>query len=71
MSNGTTGREPDMTVRAVAAALGLHPETVRTMARSGDFPNAYKTGKGGHANHIRVPWADVEDYRQKQPRANR
>lgn len=71
MSIGTAGREPDMTVRAVAAALGLHPETVRTMARSGDFPNAYKTGKGGHANHIRIPWTDVEDYRTKQPKVNR
>lgn len=60
-----------MTVRAVADHLGLHPETVRTMARSGDFPNAYKTGKGGHANHIRIPWTDVEGYRKKQPRAFR
>lgn len=71
MSNGTAGREPDMTIRAVAAALGLHPETVRTMARSGDFPNAYKTGAGKQSNHIRIPAADVEDYRKRQPRVSR
>jgi excisionase family DNA binding protein len=71
MAKEAVGREPDMTVRQVAEALNIHPETVRTMARSGDFPNAYKTGRGGHANHIRVPWLDVENYRRKQPRANR
>lgn len=60
-----------MTVRAVAAALNLHPETVRIMARSGDFPNAYKTGAGKQSNHIRIPWSDVEDYRTKQPKASR
>ena len=61
----------DMKVTEVAEQLGLHPETVRTMTRSGDFPNAYKTGKGGAANHIRIPRSDVEDYRAKQPRVNR
>jgi excisionase family DNA binding protein len=71
MTTGTTGREPDKTVRQVADALGLHPETVRIMARSGDFPNAYKTGRGNQSNHIRIPWADVEAYRKKQPRVNR
>jgi excisionase family DNA binding protein len=69
MTTGT-GRVPDMTVRQVAEALNIHPETVRTMARSGDFPNAYKTGRGTHSSHIRIPWADVEDYRKRQPRAN-
>lgn len=61
----------DAKVSEVAEHLGLHPETVRTMTRSGDFPNAYKTGRGGHSNHIRIPWSDVEDYRKKQPRVNR
>jgi excisionase family DNA binding protein len=71
MAKEAAGREPDMTVRQVAEALSLHPETVRTMARSGDFPNAYKTGRAGQSNHIRIPWQDIEDYRRKQPRANR
>jgi excisionase family DNA binding protein len=61
----------DAKVREVAEHLGLHPETVRTMARSGDFPGAYKTGRGNQSNHIRIPWADVEAYRAKQPRVNR
>jgi excisionase family DNA binding protein len=61
----------DLKVSEVADSLGLHPETVRTMTRSGDFPNAYKTGRGGQSNHIRIPWADVEAYRAKQPRVNR
>jgi excisionase family DNA binding protein len=71
MTNTTAGREPDQTVKQVAEALGLHPETVRTMTRSGDFPNAYKTGRGNQSNHIRIPWADVEAYRKKQPRVSR
>ena len=50
----------DMKVTEVAEQLGLHPETVRTMTRSGDFPNAYKTGKGKQSNHIRIPASDVE-----------
>lgn len=61
----------DMKVSEVAEALGMHPETIRTMARSGDFPNAYKTGRGSHSSPIRIPSGDVEDYRKKQPRANR
>lgn len=59
-----------MTVKEVAHMLAMHPETIRTMARSGDFPNAYKTGPT-HSHHVRIPWADVENYRRKQPRANR
>ena len=61
----------DLKVSEVAEQLGLHPETVRSMTRGGDFPNAYKTGKGKQSNHIRIPLADVEDYRKKQPRVNR
>ena len=62
---------PDLKVKEVAERLGLHPETVRTMARSGDFPGAYKTGRGNQSNHIRIPFADVQAYRAKQPRVNR
>lgn len=68
MSN-ISGREPDLTVKDVAEALRMHPETIRIMARSGDFPNAYKTGKGAVGSPIRIPWKDVEDYRRLQPRA--
>jgi hypothetical protein len=61
----------DLKVSEVAEHLGLHPETVRSMSRAGDFPNAYKTGRGGQSSPIRIPWSDVEDYRKKQPRVNR
>jgi len=64
-----TTLQGDAKVSQVAEHLGLHPETVRTMARSGDFPNAYKTN--GRTSPIRIPWADVEAYRAKQPRVNR
>ncbi|MGK3955558.1 hypothetical protein ACLKOZ_05115 [Arthrobacter sp. R4] len=63
--------ERDLKVSGVAEALGMHPETICTMARSGNFPNAYKTGRGAHSSPIRIPWSDVEDYRRKQPRVNR
>ncbi|MFW0774507.1 helix-turn-helix domain-containing protein [Paenarthrobacter nitroguajacolicus] len=61
----------DATVRQVAEHLNLHPETVRAMARSGDFPNAYKTGSGSRNSPLRIPWSDVDRWRQKQPRASR
>lgn len=69
MINKTPGREPDLTVREVAEALNVHPETVRQLARQGKFRNAYKTGTGATGSQIRVPWSDVEDYRKRQPRA--
>ena len=59
----------DAKIKQVAEHLGLHPETVRIMARSGAFPNAYKTGTK-HSHPIRIPWSDVEDYRRKMPRVN-
>ena len=62
-------REGDATVKEVAAFLGHHTETIRIMARSGDFPNAYKTGRGRPNSPLRIPWADVNRYRELQPRA--
>ncbi|WP_197023107.1 helix-turn-helix transcriptional regulator [Arthrobacter sp. MA-N2] len=61
----------DAKVKEVAEHLGLHPDTVRMMARSGDFPNAYKTGSGRHSSPIRIPWSDVERFRKQQPKASR
>jgi hypothetical protein len=61
----------DAKVSEVAEHLDLHPETVRSMARAGAFPNAYKSGRGGQSSPIRIPWTDVEDYRKKQPRVSR
>ncbi|UUL75721.1 helix-turn-helix domain-containing protein [Pseudarthrobacter sp. Fe7] len=71
MTNEDVKNRGDAKVKEVAEYLGLHPETVRSMARSGDFPGAYKTGAGRHSSHIRIPWSDVEAWRAKQPRANR
>lgn len=62
-------RQGDATVAQVAEYLGHHPETVRIMARSGDFPNAYKAGRGRVNSPLRIPWADVDRYRALQPRA--
>lgn len=63
-------RQGDATVKQVAEYLGHHPETVRIMARSGDFPNAYKAGAGKRNSPVRIPWTDVDRYRALQPRAN-
>ena len=57
-------RRGDATVKQVAEYLGHHPETVRLMARRGEFPNAYMPGRG---NPIRIPWADVEGYTETHP----
>ena len=62
-------REGDATVNEVAEYLGHHPETIRVMARSGDFPNAYKAGRGRRNSPLRIPWVDVDRYRALQPRA--
>jgi excisionase family DNA binding protein len=69
MTSKAAGREPDMTVKQVAEFLNVHSETVRILARQGMFPNAYKTGSY-KSNPIRIPWADIEDYRRKQPRVH-
>lgn len=57
----------DAAVKQIAEYLSLHPETVRIMARSGDFPNAYKAGKRN--SPLRIPWSDVDRYRALQPKA--
>ncbi|WP_223942185.1 helix-turn-helix domain-containing protein [Arthrobacter sp. StoSoilB22] len=61
----------DATVAQVAEYLQYHPVTVRTMARSGEFPNAYKSGSGKRNSPLRIPWADVDRWRERQPRASR
>lgn len=70
MTNSEDVPGGDATVGEAAEFLGLHPETVRIMARSGDFPNAYKTGIGKKNSPLRIPWADVRRYRSLQPRAS-
>lgn len=63
-------RRADLRISEAATELGLHPETVRVLARSGEFPNSYKTGKGGRTSPTRIPYTDIEDWRKKQPRAS-
>ena len=70
MTNSISSPAGDATVKQVAEYLSLHPETVRIMARSGDFPNAYKAGRARKNSPLRIPWADVERYRKLQPRAS-
>lgn len=69
MEGSSVSREGDATVHQVAEHLQLHPVTVRIMARSGNFPGAYKAGSGARNSPIRIPWSDVERWRDKQPRA--
>lgn len=70
MTQSNDDRRGDATVNQVADYLGHHPETIRIMARSGDFPNAYKAGKGRRNSPLRISWADVDRYRALQPRAS-
>lgn len=58
---------PFATVKQVAEFLGLHPETVRILARTGEFPNADKRGRGAP---IYIPWSEVERFADRgQPDA--
>jgi hypothetical protein len=66
MTTKNSGREPDMKAKEVAEFLSLNVETVRVLARQGKFPGAYKVGPK-HSSPIRIPWAAVQEYRQKQP----
>lgn len=70
MTNSDDVPAGDATVKQVAEFLSLHPETVRIMARSGDFPNAYKAGRARRNSPLRIPWSDVERYRALQPKAS-
>jgi hypothetical protein len=70
MTKSNEERRGDATVNQVAGYLGHHPETIRIMARSGDFPNAYKAGRGRPNSPLRIPWSDVDRYRALQPRAS-
>jgi hypothetical protein len=70
MMNSSERRVGDATVKQVAEYLGHHPETIRIMARSGDFPNAYKAVSGYTNSPLRIPWSDVDRYRALQPRAS-
>jgi excisionase family DNA binding protein len=69
MTTKNSGREPDMKAKEVAEFLNLHVETVRVLARQGKFPGAYKVGPK-HSSPIRIPWAAVQEYRQKQPQVS-
>lgn len=60
----------DATVKQVAEHLSLHPVTVRILARSGEFPNAYKTGRGARSSPLRIPWSDVARWRERNPRVS-
>jgi len=60
----------DAKVVEVAKFLGVHPETVRELARANRFPGAYKTGSGKVNSPIRIPWSDVQAFREKQPRVH-
>ncbi|MGO4250156.1 hypothetical protein AB4Y87_23425 [Paenarthrobacter sp. RAF54_2] len=60
----------DATAWQVAEYLHHHPDTIRIMARCGEFPNAYKAGTGSRNSPARIPWSGVEKGRKKQPRVN-
>lgn len=49
--------EADLTVREVAAALKVHPETVRVWLREGIFKNAYQLPR--HSGW-RIPQIDID-----------
>jgi excisionase family DNA binding protein len=59
----------DLAVSEAAELLGVAAKTVQRLARRGAFPNAYKGGTGGRTSPIRIPLADLQNYRALQPRA--
>lgn len=63
--------QPDLSIADVAVLLGQSRDTVADLVRSKRFfPNAYKSGAGKRNSPVRIPFADVLDYRARQPRAN-
>lgn len=62
---------PDLSIEEAAAMLGQSRGTVADLVRSRSyFPHAYKSGRGTRNSPVRIPYADVLDYRAKQPRAH-
>lgn len=51
-------REQWLTVAEVAAALRLHPDTVRRLLRRGELKGSFIGGRGGY----RIAAADVEAF---------
>ena len=63
--------QPDLSIADVAVMTGQSRDTVADLVRSKRFfPNAYKAGAGSRNSPVRIPFADVLDYRARQPRAN-
>ncbi|WP_104087945.1 helix-turn-helix domain-containing protein [Arthrobacter sp. GMC3] len=63
--------EPDLSIADVATMLGQSRDTILDLVRSHRFfPHAYKAGSGARNSPVRIPFADVLDYRAKQPRAH-
>lgn len=59
----------DLSIKQVAEETGQSPDTIGDLVRRGYFPRAYKAGTGKANSPIRIPAADVEAYRARQPRA--
>ena len=56
-----TATVPDLTIREAGLILGgISEYTMRQKVARGEFPNAYRAG-----NRIRIPAADVDDYRER------
>ena len=63
--------QPDLSIAEAAHMLGQSRETVADLVRATRFfPHAYKSGAGKRNSPVRIPFADVLDYRARQPRAN-
>lgn len=63
--------QPDLSIAEAAELLGQSRDTVADLVRSRHyFPHAYKSGRGTRNSPVRIPYADVLDYRAKQPRAH-
>ncbi|WP_416405457.1 helix-turn-helix transcriptional regulator [Arthrobacter sp. LFS091] len=71
MTTSSNNLRGDARVKQVAEFLGHHPVTIRNMARQGVFPNAYKAGSGSKNSPLRIPWSDVDRWRELHPRASR
>lgn len=58
---------PDLSLAEVARLTGQSIKTIRYAQESGQFPHAYRAGKGQPNSAWRIPQADVDNYRK--PRA--
>lgn len=56
------------TIKEVAALVKLSPDEVNRLVNTGQFPGAYRGGRGGKTSPIHIPESGITKYQQTRPK---